>query len=532
MNKKARKLIVMLLILLICCVAYFVVTKITSHKTDNQETEVQDESGRLFSEEEQKTITEISLKSSEYEESFALCEDGSWKYVKDSRFPLSQSVILELLNEIKTVSFDRIISQYDNKADFGLEEPKLIVTVNNDKSKKIISFSNYRSNDGHSYYMVEGDNNIYMTVSTLADYADKTLYDYAKTVTIPDLSIANFNSINFENSLGMLSLLAKYDDQKNVSWSYYLPDEGETAADAKACDNENTSVLYNYITEFCFNRVVNYAPDETALSECGLDDPSATVTILFGGYTSKQETLSDGTVTSRLVETQYTYKLFIGNKIENSDGEYYVRISCTDAENPENEYDSDCIFAMNSLYCKYFLEINADKLNGVASSEVKLLDDERLPQLTEDNLVSFTIRPLHSQGFTLLKDDDSWKLSYFFDYSEVQEEAKSSEVKKLLDYFLNSGYFKYGTRYDELEEDTEIVNQSGLKEACMNVTVRYYAGEGRSESDIVEWTLNIGNVTDEGKYFVSASNSKYVHDMKDGLPLYLLSLKLDSFKKA
>lgn len=546
MNKKQKTIIIMLALVLIMVLLYVLITK-----KDSKTVEVV--SADTFYKADAQ-ISSIDLAIEGGKASIKLSNSANkWHLSSDSikSFPLDQSKITTLADELRNLSYTREIKDYGSLSDFGLGNEARSVNVHTSDGQDIVFlFSPIVGVDNKYYFTLKGRDVVYMTDSKFCTYCEKDLLYYALIPEVPDFSTLDISSVSFDMKNGEKLRLTpeEQSDSKTKksfsekSWKYYVKNMGEGVSDAKSCDASDMSVLNNYLCEFMYNKAVAIDDGQTDLSLYGLDDPLAVITIEFSGITNRVDINSQGGEVTQLVSADFVMKLSIGNKVSETDGEYYVKAECTDSVNAESEYGSSCILTMNSVYGKYFSGMTESRLNGAASSEIVLLENEKLPALTDDNLVKLSFNYGGVQGkdlgynesFSLDNNEDQWMIELSDGNRKAADESK---VSQLIKFFTESGYFKYLKREGLAEEitDIDLPNEAARKEddfsPKLSISITYMADSDHNDSldTPVHWTLYILEAKDDTAYYVSADNAVYIYSMDSVFIDYLLELKAEDF---
>jgi hypothetical protein len=589
MKKKKKNLFITIGVLAAFLLVYFVIVALDKQSATEEETDTVTASDYWTESVDLATVTVDNGN-----DSFGFnYEDSDWNYQSDSDFDVDQTVITSLTSSLTSLQYYRQISDYDSLSDFGLDEPVVTITALTDDGVQVsLEFTSVTLNDGMTYFKEAGSDIVYTTDSTLYNYASYGLYDFYDMTDVPDISAYTLKQVNFDISGGenitvltqdyLDSLLnpdeaadseatsdsdagdldeadsdgedlteaseadtdsdsedddtSEDDDASDDPYMYYVNSNGETIDDAKIADLDNSSVLYNYITEFCFNNAVNYKPTEEDIAEYGLDNPQATITIIFSGLTSVIDV--DGTYDT--VDSDYYYTLNIGYPVTDEKNEYYVSVSCTESENSDTSiYDTRCIYTMGSVYVKYFLAFDESRINGVHSAEQAILEDDTIPELSVDNINSMTVTTVDGDEIEIVNDEGSW--TYSVNDSEDLA-ASDTFLMQLSQYLTDSGKFVYGDSILKYTESSELDNY-GLLTGYMSITFNYNTTDS-SESEVVnEWTLYIGDEdlsyygdissddlldedyeADTEYYYVTASNTSNIYLMNSTIAEYFLSI--------
>lgn len=555
MKKKTKNLLIVCGVLVLCVIAYFVIIRLAKDEDDASDDTAVSETFWGFGDE---TVIGITVEGSNGSFEFLYdVDDASWGYPSDSEFPVNQTTLAALASSVKALTYSRSITDYDDLSVYSLDSPalKLSYTTNNGNSQTLL-FSDLEGSGQTYYFKDEAEDTVYITATKLSVYADYTIYDYIQLVTIPDLSAYDLSSITFQVSGSDVVKLTvneerTEEDGENTVFDYVSAATGETLQ----ADTSDSKVMMNYINEFTINEAVNYKPTEQELAEYGLDEPQATVTLEFSGYTSKETVNESGESTSQLVESEFTYKINIGYPTSDNNAQYYVRVSCVESENENSQYNSNAVYTVNAIYAEYYLEMCEDNINGVNTTMKSILRDEAIPSLTIDNLqsIEFDIYDETGRRTIVVKNNGDLTLNYSVVTYENGETGTVSETvtltssaaNQLLEYISASNQLQYVDTVSENKSDPQLTRY-GLDNPLRTITFAYTAevenDEGNTDTYNMVWSLSIGQGqtaeepesgeeeptdTESGGYYVTASNSDCIYTMSDSIINYLLAVDED-----
>ncbi len=527
MKKKQRNLIIIILTLILIFVVYLVVLKVTAKNNIKDSTEADIKSTEFWTYE--KELTGISLITEDNEFEFDYNKEISkWEYDRDNGFDVNQTVITTLKNAITGLSYYRQISDYKDLSSFNLENPPLLIKISLDNGETVnLCFSDTSFSDGTTYFMIEGGDVIYTTDSKLSSYSNFTLYDFYQKTDIPSITDYELLSVSITNANGNIIICkdkalteskkeeytgSEFTDKLAV-YKYFYPDNGQTEANASEAESEDSSVLYNYITEFCFNNAVNYKPTDEDLDMYGLLNPVAAVVIKFNESSAEESDYNED------ITSDYTYTLYIGKPVTDEKSEYYVRITCSEDSKEESNYDTNCVYKMNSLYCKYFIGFSEKRINGVYRYEQSLLEDNTVPILNKSEISSINISN-SGNTFSIIKNDKNW--IYSADTIEFAVDEKA--IEQMVLYLTESGLMEY-TETVVKDADNSSLEKYNLNSQTVEFTVNYEVKDEEENTVQITWTLKISS----DRKYVTASNTTGIYKMSDSLLSYICSLDEDIF---
>lgn len=533
MNKKNRNILIVFCVLLVCLIAYFVIINLTKDETtkSNENTLV---STRFLSFDKDVVLTGLSIENSSGTMEFDYnSESATWSYPDDLSFPVNNAALNTLASEILTLTYTRSISDYSSLSSYNLDNPSIIFTIKTSDDKNItLLCSDLVGADNSFYFKTDTDDTIYITNTNLSSYAGLTLNDYFQIVEIPDFFTFEVSSIIFGNlESGKITLTENNDvvstAEDQIIWDFVYEDFDTPETLKEQGFPADTDVMMNFLNDFIFNRVTIYSATEEELVKYGFTDKLPDVTINFKGYTSKEIVLDSGASTNQLVESEFTYTITIGNPTSPKETEYYVMVSCVESENDNSSYHSNAIYEMNSFYAEYFMNFTVDDINGVNRIKDSLLNEEDIPVISKDNLISITFSSttdiLYDLFLDFTLDDVGYECSS--DSGLISSgSATETAINQLLEYLSSENQMDYLKRVSDSNSDSELKLYgllNPIRELSISYEADYINDDGSIDTYIIDWKLSIGMVDDV--YYVTASNSDSIYTISDSFVNYVLA---------
>ncbi|WP_029324645.1 DUF4340 domain-containing protein [Butyrivibrio sp. AE3004] len=157
---------IQLFILLICLIVF--ASGYFGLKAYNKRAEAKESEPRYtaLSISENTDVTSLKVVNSNGE--FEVVKDGEeWKF-KDSDEDIDEDKLAKKINCIKGITSDQIIEKADNLADYGLDNPSIIITASlSDGSSHKIKVGSYNSAANKYYLSVDDDSVVYTVDSSI-----------------------------------------------------------------------------------------------------------------------------------------------------------------------------------------------------------------------------------------------------------------------------------------------------------------------------------------------------------------------------
>ena len=235
----------------------------------------------------------------EYDNSQVTCrfrkEEETWKWVDNEKFPLDATYIEEILAALEAL--DTTLTPVDtavDPADCGLDESERYLTVTVGEETTTLRFGD-QSTSGEWYMSVDGSSDVYLAADDFVRLMDRSIYDMAVLPTLPELTEDNLTAIAVRSD----------DTSRNARMT--KTDEGWVLENRLA--PEKAEAVETALAEFSFDSCFNFDPSPDAAPLCGLDVPSAVISVAY----------------INTVGTETTMTLSLGTLRQ--DGFYYVTLN-------------------------------------------------------------------------------------------------------------------------------------------------------------------------------------------------------------
>ncbi len=177
MKKKKKSLCVALAVLLVIMGIYggMVVWNVSDAGTE----EDGQESSMIISNVDSSSISTICYEKDGVSLSFTLSND-KWTYDEDTKFPVLQSALTEMANQLAAVAATRKLENPESLSEYGLDAPQLMVSYGTgDGSFASFLVGDINSTAGGCYLKIEGDDAVYVVSTDFLDAFISDLYEMA-----------------------------------------------------------------------------------------------------------------------------------------------------------------------------------------------------------------------------------------------------------------------------------------------------------------------------------------------------------------
>lgn len=484
-KKKSFTLIILLIAMIVLIAACYLLLK---HKDKNGESNADenDNSSETILEMKEDTIAKIYFKNEDTEMTLVKSQEGTWTDDSDASFPVNQTYAQNMSKAFTNLTSSRTITDgVENLADFGLDDPKLLVKVTdkNGKVNKLCLGIEVPLTGGY-YATLNDDGKVYVITSTVYNYFNYNRQQMTAVESLPSISTDNITYLLVEKK-DQPGFEIQYDSERtsdfagDSNWTIKQPYEKPISADG----TKVSTLLENY-SGLSFSSCVDYKA--TDLSQYGLDTPAARVYLeYYEEYTkdsdTEDDTTDEGTQDSDAEKEEektridYTLELLIGN--QNEDGNYYVKTA-----------DSKAVHLMSSDIVEKMIHIDAFDIANHYINLVNIDSINKLDIKVEGKTYTLSIErtkaTVDDSDANESEETDEEVTKYYFNGKEVEE----SPFKKLYQTIIAP------TAEHEIPE--EYFSSDMVKTPYMTLT--YYLNEGG--------TIEIAYKPYDDSYFVANSN--------------------------
>ncbi|MCC8051490.1 MAG: DUF4340 domain-containing protein [Clostridiales bacterium] len=268
-NNKSFKLIAGVVVIAVLGGVYYGLT-VYNKKTEEAEEEAA--AGETILEVDTSALTAVTYTIDGEQVSFSLQDDGTWQKDDDETFPVDSSALLAPLDEASALKSVRTLTEVEDISEYGLDEPQNTITLTDeDGTETVITIGDNNASTGNDYLMLNEDETTIYTVSTdLSSAFSDDLYDYAESEELPTLQASTIVGVSLEQADG-----ESYDLYlENAIWMVSGTDTDGAEADADIADTLTSTLAGLSYTDYLDHNC-------TDLSEYGLDEPAATLTITY-----------------------------------------------------------------------------------------------------------------------------------------------------------------------------------------------------------------------------------------------------------
>lgn len=175
MNEKRKKQLLFLVIFFCLLLAVFVAIKI--YQSGARESEETDEESYLVMQIDPSQVKEIGIINGT--ESINLSKRGQeWKCLEDENAIIDSEAVTRFLEQASNIVSDIKIEQVEDMAQYGLEQPKLNVTLQWEDNMYILKVGDFNSVIDSCYISLNDEKTVYTADITLYNGLNKTLDDF------------------------------------------------------------------------------------------------------------------------------------------------------------------------------------------------------------------------------------------------------------------------------------------------------------------------------------------------------------------
>lgn len=417
MKRKSVTLISSVVFLAVLCGAYYGIQKYSAEQEKKEQEESDSEVIELFSE-DSANITKLKFIIEKTEVVFEK-EDNNWYKEDESEFPVDQDVMTDATSSISSVTSEVLIDGVEDLGQYGLDDPSNTITITTEDGEETVFKIGLENESVNQYYVEKGDDKdkVYLVDSTVIDPFMKTLYEYAKSETFPDISSGNVDKIEItENE-------TYYQVEKDSDTGFWYVSDG---MDSEKADSAKANSLTSAISTLEYSSFVDYHC--TNYADYGLENPYGTIVVDYQEEVETSEEASSDKNTSEnsseddseseesaeMVEKELV--LYVGDTAENDTR--YVRVN-----------DSDEIYTiaqenLDTLFGKSVSDLWDMTVNYLSVNQLEALD---IVINSEEHQVSVSRETSENED-----GEEEEILSYLLDGAEIDSDLFTTFYNKLI----------------------------------------------------------------------------------------------------
>lgn len=253
-------------------------------------------------------------------------EGETWYYDGDKDFPLQQSKLSILSDNVKKLEAVRKLDGGDEFAAYGLDEPVRVVKAASSDGGSVTINLGKTTDDGNYYAVKEGDTTAYLIGPSLFDETSYVLEDLIALEEFPAITGTDIQEIHITKDGNTWNYRKQQEDSADTVVWYQATDHKEST---KLESNSQLNVLADTISGFAFSGFADYKAADESLALYGLLNPTAKISYRY---------LKNG--------EEQSLTLSIGGL--NEDGtSYYTRMNDSSAVNEIDKNTIDKCFLIN-----------------------------------------------------------------------------------------------------------------------------------------------------------------------------------------
>lgn len=267
----------------------------------------------------QRTETEDSSSSS------GTSDSSGWSYPANSALPLDESIGDDLADTMADLTAARTLDAPENAADYGLDAPRLVVTVGTDDGSYTLLVGGVNDTTGDVYVQMLETQTVYTLESDIVDSFPTTENDLILVESMPAISMSSVTDARLETPQGLLELhyteppendssdassdsasdsaSASDSSAETSNWTAFLDGEVLSVTD------EQAEAVVRDILALSYDSCADYAP--ASLADYGLDEPLYTLTLT---YTETDSSASSDSSSDEAQTVEKTFTLYLGSQ--------------------------------------------------------------------------------------------------------------------------------------------------------------------------------------------------------------------------
>lgn len=345
--KREKKLMVLSGILAVCVIGTVVISNIDfEEKMTGTETTIVDVES-----------SDIVYLAWDYEDEVAFTrEDGTWNYENDGKMTVDQDLLNEIAENLSSIVSDKKVEEVQNLGVYGLNDPEYHITIKTSDTTYEISIGDETFSDGE-VYISNGDDYVYLTDSGLISDISYSLLDCVQKEEIPEMEEILELTVDNEETTDIV-----YQEDSGYCYSDAYTYFAKNEESYQNLDNETTEELFSELSEFSWEECADYYAEDSELSSYGLEDPAASVSIVYIPVKEEEQEESDSSEEAG-EEEEETFEYEVGT----SDGAWYAKLK-----------DSNIVYCISEEVYNAAVNTSVEELKP---DEIVLLDWDTVDQI-------------------------------------------------------------------------------------------------------------------------------------------------------
>lgn len=261
-----KQLILILTLILLVGITAGVLLLVSNMETKQKEEKARTEQEKILISLNSNDINKINIETSDNTYSAYLNDDGKWELENKLDFEINTYFLNSLASQLSTLTAEDIICPLSeaNLADYGLSDPKNVITLYTNDTTNVINVGNVSATGDFYYVTIDGRDNVYGVSSDYADYicANK---NSLKSIYILRNSDSEIDSVSLEAHGKLI-----YDLQMN---SQNIWEMKEPVALADRVNTANVNNLLTTIRQMIVDKFGDENVTEDKYKDYGFDDP-------------------------------------------------------------------------------------------------------------------------------------------------------------------------------------------------------------------------------------------------------------------
>lgn len=275
---RGKKLTGMVAAFALLCGAAYAATQYDFEK----ETTPEQEDVTVYSQEAEK-VTMLSWVRGEEEAVFEK-KDGEWKNTADENFPVDESYLSTMLEDLTELKSDKVIENPDALADYGLETGECVIRITDEGGTDELVIGDATSIDGKRY-LSNGDGKVYLVESSLLDDFSYTANDLLKTESLP--TISSVQVIELDKGSETFLMTKKEEADGTEIWTT------DRNGEEKKLDSSQVISLINNVAGMSMGTCAEYYADDAKMQEYGFGEGEWKISFTYLAEVSAEDETED-----------------------------------------------------------------------------------------------------------------------------------------------------------------------------------------------------------------------------------------------
>lgn len=293
--KERRTVTILTTILMILAAMLLIVLGIRyrQHRAETEDGGVGDPAGTESPAVSDSIYTALRYSNGSTTLSFSRDETGVWRWDANEEFPLDDTVLLEILDELANWKPQQTLTDQESLDASGLAESTGSLSATARDGATTLLFGRATTDGESCYVRLNGDEStVYIIDDAIQDLMNVPIYDMCRPPELPALTASRISSITVQGPAPAATEETPSPAPPSVTLT---AQQGSTTVwrcnGVNVTESQEVSELVKDAVSLKVGKCIDYDPSEEAAEICGFGNPPAALQITFASDSQEEQTL-------------------------------------------------------------------------------------------------------------------------------------------------------------------------------------------------------------------------------------------------